>query len=255
MESWRRGEPGGQKVLPNGCHRGRDVPVGLGQIVVRLGRQPGDPGFDRRVGRVDQDRQQQPHPRRPVDQRPPSLEPQPDRGEEAGRPVLGEDDTLVGAHEQGCVAGRCLGQDLRDRGVAVEHRLEGGVSVLAERPRPEDQPRPFLGLDRLGADDNPGEEAVHRRDVPAALGRRVVRGQPELELLERECATAAFGCHAAAFRSGPACSAFQAQGSSRSSSFALVRPETIRSSTSVSQARGSTPLSLAVATRLATIAQ
>ena len=50
-------------------------------------------------------------------------------------------------------------------------------------------------------------------------------------------------------------SAFQLHGSSRSSSWALVRPETMRSSTSVSHAEGSTPLSLAVATRLATIAQ
>src|SRR4051812_10163649 len=36
-------------------------------------------------------------------------------------------------------------------------------------------------------------------------------------------------------------SAFQFQGSSRSSSRALVRPETMRSSTSVNHARGSTP--------------
>src|SRR3954454_15527231 len=50
-------------------------------------------------------------------------------------------------------------------------------------------------------------------------------------------------------------SLFQFQGSRRSSSLALVRPETTRSSTSVSHARGSTPFSLAVATRLATIAQ
>src|SRR5215217_2501895 len=50
-------------------------------------------------------------------------------------------------------------------------------------------------------------------------------------------------------------SAFQAQGSSRSSSWALVWPETMRSSTSVNHACGSTPFSLAVATRLATIAQ
>src|SRR4051795_9291015 len=50
-------------------------------------------------------------------------------------------------------------------------------------------------------------------------------------------------------------SAFQTHGSSRSSSWALVRPETMRSSTSVSHACGSTPLSFAVATRLATIAQ
>jgi hypothetical protein len=50
-------------------------------------------------------------------------------------------------------------------------------------------------------------------------------------------------------------SAFQLQGSSRSSSLALVRPETMRSSTLVSQAKGFTPFSLAVATRLATIAQ
>src|SRR3954451_14593910 len=49
-------------------------------------------------------------------------------------------------------------------------------------------------------------------------------------------------------------SAFQAQGSSRASSCALVRPETTRSSTSVSHARGSMPLSFAVAIRLATIA-
>jgi hypothetical protein len=69
--------------------------------------------------------------------------------------------------------------------VAIEHCLDRRVTVLAERPRAEDQPRPFLGLDRLEADDDPGEEAVHRRDVPAALGRRLVRGQPEVELLER----------------------------------------------------------------------
>jgi DNA polymerase IV len=50
-------------------------------------------------------------------------------------------------------------------------------------------------------------------------------------------------------------SAFQVHGNSRSSSWTLVRPETTRSSTSVSQAKGSTPLSFAVATRLATIAQ
>src|SRR3954447_9575953 len=50
-------------------------------------------------------------------------------------------------------------------------------------------------------------------------------------------------------------SACQFQGSSRSSSVTLVRPATMRSSTSVSQAKGSTPLSFAVATRLATIAQ
>jgi hypothetical protein len=50
-------------------------------------------------------------------------------------------------------------------------------------------------------------------------------------------------------------SARQVQGSSFSSSWALVRPETIRSSTSVSHAKGSTPFSFAVATRLATIAQ
>src|SRR5215213_5834115 len=47
----------------------------------------------------------------------------------------------------------------------------------------------------------------------------------------------------------------QVQGSSRSSSCALIRPETMRSSTSVSHAWGSTPLSFAVATKLATIAQ
>src|SRR3954469_14311106 len=41
-------------------------------------------------------------------------------------------------------------------------------------------------------------------------------------------------------------SLFQFQGSSRSSSWALVRPETTRSSTSVSHARGSTPFSFAV---------
>ncbi len=50
-------------------------------------------------------------------------------------------------------------------------------------------------------------------------------------------------------------STFQVHGSSCASSWALVRPETIRSSTSVSQAKGSTPFSFAVATRLATIAQ
>src|ERR671929_1745462 len=41
-------------------------------------------------------------------------------------------------------------------------------------------------------------------------------------------------------------SAFQVHGSSCASLVALVRPEAIRSSTSVSQAKGSTPFSLAV---------
>ena len=57
--------------------------------------------------------------------------------------------------------GRRLGQVPRDRGVAAQHRLEGGVTIPAEEPRAEDQPRPFFGLDRLGADDDPREEAVH----------------------------------------------------------------------------------------------
>ena len=48
---------------------------------------------------------------------------------------------------------------------------------------------------------------------------------------------------------------FHFHGSNRSSSWTLVLPETMRSSTSVSHACGSTPLSFAVATRLATIAQ
>src|SRR3712207_8938380 len=56
------------------------------------------------------------------------------------------------------------------------------------------------------------------RDVPSALGRRLVRGEPVVEFLKRERATAPLGCHAAVFRSVPACSAFQAQGKSRSSS-------------------------------------
>jgi hypothetical protein len=47
---------------------------------------------------------------------------------------------------------------------------------------------------------------------------------------------------------------FQFQGKSRSSSWAMVRPETTRSSTSVNHAKGSTPFNFAVATRLATIA-
>src|SRR3954447_17997892 len=50
-------------------------------------------------------------------------------------------------------------------------------------------------------------------------------------------------------------SAFHAQGKSRSSSCALIWPATMRSSTSVSHACGSTPFNFAVATRLATIAQ
>jgi hypothetical protein len=58
-----------------------------------------------------------------------------------------------------------------------------------------------------------------------------------------------------ASRAAASRSAFQRQGSSRSSSWALVRPETMRSSTSVNHAKGSTPFSLAVATRLATSAQ
>src|SRR3712207_8691445 len=54
-------------------------------------------------------------------------------------------------HDALPISGRCLGQDLRDRGVAVKHGLHGGITVLAERQRAEDQPRPFGGLDRLGA--------------------------------------------------------------------------------------------------------
>src|SRR3712207_7088474 len=88
------------------------------------------------------------------------------------------------------------------------------------------------------------------RDVPSALGRRLVRGEPVVEFLKRERATAPLGCHAAVFRSVPACSAFQAQGKSRSSSCALIRPETMRSSTSVSHACGSIPLRDRKSTRL-----
>jgi hypothetical protein len=49
--------------------------------------------------------------------------------------------------------------------------------------------------------------------------------------------------------------AFRFHGGSRSSPFALARPEATRSSTSVSHAEGSTPSSFAVAIKLATIAR
>jgi hypothetical protein len=48
---------------------------------------------------------------------------------------------------------------------------------------------------------------------------------------------------------------FQCHGSSRSSSWRLICPDTMRLSTSVSQASGSTPLSLAVWINVATIDQ
>jgi hypothetical protein len=171
----------------------------------------------------------------------PPREPQPDGGEEAGRPVLGEDDALVRAHEPQRVAGRCLGQGLRGRVVAVEYRLDRRVAVLAERPRAEDQPRPFLGFDWLGADDDPGEEAIRHGDVPAALGRRLVRGEPEVELLERERATAPVGCHAAAFRSVPVRSAFQASRTSIPNTSSATASRSCASSASACTSRCRTP--------------
>src|SRR3954454_6833502 len=82
--------------------------------------------------------------------------------------------------------------------------------------------------------------------------RWVQRFAPELE--KRQASSNHRGTQAAS--AVPASrSAFQAHGNKHASSCALVWPETVRSSTSVSQAKGSTPLSFAVATRLATIAQ
>src|SRR3954471_4014630 len=86
--------------------RGRDVVVRPGEVPPGRRRQRGDVALDTGSRDVDQDRQQRVAGLGRLEQRPPGLEPQPDRGEEAGRPVPGEDDTLVGAHEQRRVAGR-----------------------------------------------------------------------------------------------------------------------------------------------------
>src|SRR3954453_14442158 len=82
--------------------------------------------------------------------------------------------------------------------------------------------------------------------------RWVQRFAPELE--KRQASSNHRGPQAASAVAASR-SAFQAHGNKHASSCALVWPETVRSSTSVSQACGSTPFSFAVATRLATIAQ
>src|SRR3954447_7549470 len=82
--------------------------------------------------------------------------------------------------------------------------------------------------------------------------RWVQRFAPELE--KRQASSNHRGTQAASAVAASR-SAFQAHGNKHASSCALVWPETVRSSTSVSQACGSTPFSFAVATRLATIAQ
>ena len=83
--------------IVKGGDRGRDVVVRLGEVLSSRCRQLGDMALNAGGRDVDQDRQEQAAGLGGLEQRPPSLEPQPDRGEEAGRPVLGEDDTLVGA--------------------------------------------------------------------------------------------------------------------------------------------------------------
>jgi hypothetical protein len=80
--------------IVKGGDRGRDVVVRLGEVLPGRRRQLGDVALDAGGRDVDEDRQEQAAGLISLQQRPPSLEPQPDRGEEAGRPVLGEDDTL-----------------------------------------------------------------------------------------------------------------------------------------------------------------
>ena len=84
------------KVVKGG-DRDWDVVVSPGEVLSSRRRQLGDVALDAGGRDVDEDRQEQAAGLSGLEQRPPSLEPQPDRGEEAGRPVLGEDDTLVGA--------------------------------------------------------------------------------------------------------------------------------------------------------------
>ena len=105
-------------------------------------------------------------------------------------------------------------------------------------PEPEQRLRPSGAFTRV----NTVRAVLFRRSSPSS----VPRADPAVGRLARgmrlETTTASR-------------SACQFHGSNRSSSMALVRPETVRSSTSVSQAKGSTPFSFAVATRLATIAR
>jgi hypothetical protein len=96
------------------------VVVRPGEVLSGLGRRLGDVALDARIRDEDEDRQEQAVGLGRLEQRPPSLKPQPDGSEEAGRPVLGEDGVVLGAHEQRRVARWRLGQDLRDRAVAVD---------------------------------------------------------------------------------------------------------------------------------------
>jgi hypothetical protein len=94
-----RGAPlgGGPVQVVKGGDRGRDVVVRPGEVPLGPRRQRGDVVLDAGSRDVDQDRQQRAAGLGRLEQRPPGLEPQPDGGEEAGRPILGEDGALVGA--------------------------------------------------------------------------------------------------------------------------------------------------------------
>jgi predicted amino acid dehydrogenase len=101
-----------------------------------------------------------------------------------------------------------------------------------------------------------GNAAAVAEVLAPHVGRVVIANPKQVRRKRRGETEASSGLHGVHSLTAAACrSAFQVQGSSRSSSWALVRPETTRSSTSVSHAKGSTPFSFAVATRLATIAQ
>src|SRR3954447_16490871 len=86
--------------IVKGGDRGRDVVVRLGEVLSSRRRQLGDVALNAGGRDMDEDRQERGAGLGGLEQRPRSLEPQPDRGEKAGRPVPGEDDTLVGAHER-----------------------------------------------------------------------------------------------------------------------------------------------------------
>src|SRR4051812_2016078 len=126
------------------------------------------------------------------------------------------------------------------------------AAVEAALDRAEDELATTLGVEAdVGGLDQGEEVAVPQRhldDPPLAEQGMIAGGHQGIAGSSpgRQCVQAS--------TVAASCWAFQVHGSSRSSSCALVRPETTRSSTSVSHARGSTPLSFAVATRLATIA-
>src|SRR4051794_30790205 len=105
---------------------------------------------------------------------------------------------------------------------------------------------PFLRWDRTRADDDRGQVTIqHRHAFDACRG--IERIEPAIQPLEAHAPFHASRTRTARGHATAASrAAFHSQGSNSFSAFTLVRPEMIRSSTSVSQVWGSTPCNFAV---------